>query len=133
MTQWQKKSGWLRKFRHAFRGIRIASRGQNSFLVHIPVACFVLAVAAQLHVSTTEWCMLVLCVTLVISAELFNTAMEHLAKAITTEFNPRVRDALDISSAAVLIAALGASVVGALIFWLRYGVENGWWINSTIN
>ena len=133
MSQRKRMSRWSQKFRHAFRGLRIGSRGQDSFLVHIPVACFVLAAAAQLHVNTVPWCILVLCIVIVISAELFNTAIEHLAKAITDEFNPHIRDALDIASAAVLVMALGASVVGALILWRYFGVEMGWWTLSMID
>ena len=119
-------STWSKKFRHAFRGLRIGSRGQNSFLVHIPVACFVLAAAIQLHVSPLEWCILVLCIASVIGAELFNTAIEHLAKAVTKEFNPHVRDALDIASAAVLVVSLGAAVIGILVLGFRIGVMLGW-------
>jgi diacylglycerol kinase len=44
-----------------------------------------------------------------------NTAIEHLARAVTREPNPEVRDALDVASAAVLMAALGAAVVGAML------------------
>ncbi|MCA9212564.1 MAG: diacylglycerol kinase family protein [Planctomycetales bacterium] len=126
-------SKWSQKFLHAFRGLRIGSRGQDSFLVHIPVACFVLAAAAQLHVNTISWCILVLCIVTVLSAELFNTAIELLAKAITDEFNPHIRDALDIASAAVLVIALGAAVVGALILGTHFGVEMGWWTLTIID
>jgi diacylglycerol kinase len=126
-------NGWSKKFQRAFRGIRVGGRGQNSFLVHVPVACFVLAAAAQLHVSSLEWCVLVLCITLVFAAELFNTAIEHLAKAWTSEFNPHIRDSLDIASAAVLITAVGAMVIGALILGLRIGVMMGWWTLTVIN
>ena len=133
MTQRMKRSSWSQKFKHAFRGLRIGSRGQDSFLVHIPVACFVLAAAAQLHVNTISWCILVLCIVTVISAELFNTAIEHLAKAITEDFNPHIRDALDIASAAVLVVALGAAVVGALILGTQVGVEMGWWTQTIID
>jgi diacylglycerol kinase len=133
MNQKQIAEGWSKKFQRAFRGIRVGGRGQNSFLVHIPVACFVLAAAAQLHVSTLEWCALVLCIATVITAELFNTAIEHLAKSITSELDPHIRDALDIGSAAVLIASVGAAVVGALILGLRIGVMLGWWSLTVIN
>ena len=119
-------STWSTKFRHAFRGLRIGSKGQNSFLVHIPVACFVLAAAVQLHVSPLEWCILALCITVVIAAELFNTAIEHLAKAVTSEFNSHVRDSLDIASAAVLVMSLGAAVIGVLVLGFRIGVMLGW-------
>ena len=108
-----RKPGWSQKFLCAFRGLRVGSQGQSSFFVHLPVACFVLAAAAQLHVTPIEWCILVLCISSVLAAELFNCGLETIARAITQEHNPHIRDALDISAAAVLVTALGAIVVGA--------------------
>lgn len=127
MTYIEKNNGWSQKFLCAFRGLRVGSRGQTSFFVHLPMACFVLAAAAQLQVTTVEWCLLVICITLVLAAELFNCALETLARAVTTEFNEQVRDALDISAAAVLVTALGSVVVGGLILGLRLGAYFGFW------
>jgi diacylglycerol kinase len=118
---------WAAKFLCAFRGLRVGSRGQSSFFVHLPMACFVLAAAAQLRVSTVEWCLLVLCITIVLSAELLNAALETLAQTITQDYHPQIRDALDIAAAAVLVAALGSVVVGGLILGFRLGVYVGWW------
>ena len=53
---------------------------------------------------------------MVLVAEMLNTAMEVLAKAVDPDVNPHVRDALDIGSAAVLLAAAGAVVVGGIVF-----------------
>ena len=50
-----------------------------------------------------------------ISAELLNTAIERLARAITRKYHPEIRDALDVSSAAVLIIAIGAVLLAMLI------------------
>jgi diacylglycerol kinase len=80
-----------------------------------------------LRVTTIEWCVIVLCITVVLSAELFNAALETIAKAVTAEYDPRVRDALDIAAAAVLVAALGSVVIGGLILGFRFGVYVGWW------
>ena len=64
---------------------------------------------------------------MVLAAEMFNSALESLARAITDRPHPLVRDALDIASAAVLVTALGAAAVGLLIFLHRAGVLLGWW------
>ena len=68
-----------------------------------------------LGISRTEWCLLILCIALVMTAELFNSALEQLAKAITKEEDPHVRNGLDIASGAVLVAAIGAAVIGLLV------------------
>ncbi|NQU23523.1 MAG: diacylglycerol kinase family protein, partial [Candidatus Nealsonbacteria bacterium] len=52
----------------------------------------------------------------VFCAEMFNSALESLAKAITDQFDPHVRTALNVGSAAVLVASIGAAIVGAIIF-----------------
>ena len=108
------RPSWLRKFACAFRGIAVGIREQNSFYVHFPVTAAVLAAAWWLEVSRTEWCLLLLCIAGVVTCELFNSAIEHLAKAITREENPHLRDALDAASGAVLVAAMAAAGVGCL-------------------
>lgn len=108
--------GWIRKFAEAFRGIRIGVRGQSSFLIHLPTACLVLVGAAWFQLSLGSWSLLILCIGLVISAELFNSAIEVLAKRVTEEEDPLIADCLHIASGAVLVTSLAATVVGALVF-----------------
>ncbi len=111
---------WATKFKHAFRGVRAGVWGQSSFLVHLPVAVVVVLSAAWLRCSLCEWGLLLLCITCVVAFELFNSSVECLARAISTERNAELADALDIASGAVLIAALGASLVGLLILGNRF-------------
>ncbi len=106
---------WLRKFSNALRGIRVGMFGQSSFAIHLPAAVVVLVVGMVCNVTWPEWYVLILCITIVLAAELFNTALEKLAKAITREQHPEIRDALDIASGAVLVTAIGAAVVGVLV------------------
>ena len=110
-----KSRSWSRKFRDAFRGMAIGVRGQSSFLIHVFCAVAVVVVAALADVSAWQWCTLLLCVVIVLVAEMFNTSLETMAKAVDTEFHPRLRDALDIASGAVLLAAIGAVVVGSIV------------------
>lgn len=106
---------WAWKFACALRGIAVGMRGQSSFYVHLPAAALVLLAGMWLDVSRLEWLLLVLCVTAVLAAELFNSALEHLSRAVTRQEHPEVRDALDIASGAVLLTAIGAAVVGVLV------------------
>jgi diacylglycerol kinase len=88
---------------------------QASFGVHLAAAVLVVATAAWLQVSRVEWCLLLLCIASVFTAELFNSALESLAKAVDQQHNEHLRDALDIASGAVLVAAMGAAAVGATV------------------
>ena len=107
---------WKSKFGYAFRGLRRAFRTQHSFAIHLLIACLVVAAAAVLRVTTIEWGLIVAAIGMVLVAETFNTAIESLARAVHMQFHPRLRDALDIASAAVLLAAGTAVVIGICIF-----------------
>lgn len=91
-------------------------RTQSSFAVHLLVASGVVAAAAVLRVTPSEWGLLVFAIGIVLVAETFNTAIESLARAVDTDFHPRIRDALDMASAAVLVAALTAVAIGCVVF-----------------
>ena len=114
-------AGWISKFRCALRGmgIGILDGGrrpwQNSFLIHLPAATLVLLAAGYRRIDAASVGVLILCIGLVITAELFNSSLERLARAITDQENPHVRDALDIAGGAVLLASLVAASAGA---WL---------------
>ncbi len=60
-----------------------------------------------------------LCIGGVLTAEMINSAMEYLAKAIDEKYNPHLGDALDTGSAAVLFASLAAAAVGAIVLISR--------------
>lgn len=111
---------WYQKFRCAFRGLRLGIRGQSSFVVHFAAAALTILAAALLRIDRTQWCVLMLCITIVLTAEMFNSALEHLARAVDRPDNQHLGSALDIGSAAVLTASIGASLVGALIFAVRF-------------
>ena len=107
---------WKNKFRDALRGLQRALRTQSSFAVHLLIACIAVVAAALLRVTTVEWGLLIAAIGMVMVAEILNTAIESLARAVDTQFHPRLRDALDIASAAVLIAAGTAVLIGLCIF-----------------
>ena len=110
---------WLAKFANAFRGIYLGVRGQHSFAVHFVCTVLVVLLAVVLRVGLSEWCLLILCISSVLVAEMFNSALETTARAIDTRFNPHLADGLNIASAAVLVCSIGAVIVGSLIFGNR--------------
>ncbi len=110
---------WRQKFAHASRGLNRAIRTQNSFAVHMAIGGVAVGAAGLLRVTAVEWAVLAVTIGLVLVTETVNTAVESLARAVDTGFHPRLRDALDIASAAVLLAAATAVAVGLAIFGPR--------------
>lgn len=110
---------WLGKFADAFRGLFEAVRTQSSFAAHISVAVAAVALAAWLDISPGEWCLVALAIGLVIMAEVFNTAVEALARAVGRYPDDDLRDALDHASGGVLVAVLTAVVIGLIVLGPR--------------
>lgn len=106
---------WITKFRVAFAGLVWALRDQASFYVHLSVAAAVIVVAALLRLQSWQWVGLMIAIGLVLTAELFNTAIELFVAIIHPARDPRVGRVLDVAAAAVLMASLTAVTVGLLI------------------
>ena len=93
----------------------------------ILAAATVIACAAVWRVTALEWCLLVGAIGIVCVAELFNTAIESLARAIAIGHHPRIRDALDVASGAVLLSAIVAALIGGIVFVPRASAWLGLW------
>jgi len=106
----------LNSFAHALRGMGLLVRTQPNARVHLLAAGLVCSAGLYCGLSRTEWLWIVAAIALVWGAEAFNTALEQLADTVHPERNPGIGRAKDAAAAAVLIAALGAVVIGALVF-----------------
>lgn len=118
---------WIDKFSDAFRGVGYGVCGQSSFTVHFFFTVAVIVAGLWFQITRVEWCILVLCITVVLAAEMFNSALESVGRAIDTQLNPDLGQGLDTSSAAVLLASAGAAVTGAIVFGYHCGVLLQWW------
>ena len=112
----KKRRPWRDKFREAFRGVKRGVRGHSSFSVHFFFAAVALTAAAALGCDYREWCLVVGCVGLVFTAELFNSAVETRFRGLEPEARDRVYGCLDIAAGAVLVAGLTSAAIGAVIF-----------------
>lgn len=98
-----------------------------SFFVHFFFTALVIAAGIVLRVSRLEWCLLILCIGLVLTAEMLNTALEWMVRAMTDQYKSELHDALDMGSGGVLLASITAVLVGLVIFVHRLGVLLDWW------
>lgn len=117
---------WRTKFGAAFRGLKYGIRGHSSFFVHFFFAALVLAAALALQCTVHDWAILVLCIGLVLTAELFNSALETLFHGLEERVKTRNHRALNIAAGAVLVASLTAAAVGLIVFLHRLAVLLDW-------
>ncbi len=116
---------WREKFGDAFRGMKLGIRGHSSFFVHFFFAALVLAAAIVMRCDLLEWCVLIGCIGLVLTAELFNSALETLFHGLDATTKERIHGCLDIAAGAVLMASATALVIGTIVFLGRLGTMLG--------
>ena len=78
-----------------------------------------MAAGLALSCEPVEWCILLGCIGMVLTAELFNSTVENIYHGLEETAKPRVRPCLDIAAGAVLIASLTAAVIGSIVFLNR--------------
>ena len=113
---------WRRRvasFGHAVRGVGAALRSEVHLQFHALATVVVLGLGFYYGITRLEWALVVLAIAGVWTAELVNTAIEALTDLASPEYHPLAGKAKDVAAGAVLLAALGALVVGTLVFGPR--------------
>lgn len=106
----------VKSFKYAFQGIFLLLKSQPNSWFHSLATVIVILLGLYLKITRAEWCLLILTIIFVWMAETFNTAIEFLCDTITCENHPLIEKAKDLAAGAVLITAIGAIVMGGLIF-----------------
>ncbi len=106
----------IRSFGYAFKGVAYATKTQLNFRIHLGATAIAAAMGLFFHISAPEWLWVVLCITVVLVAEIFNTMIEALTDMISPGYNEKAGHIKDMSAGAVVIAAAFALVVGLVVF-----------------
>ena len=106
----------MKSFANALQGVAFLISSQPHARIHLVSTLTVIAGALFLNLEGLEWCLLIVAIMAVWVAEGMNTALEALADAVCPEHHPLVGRAKDVAAAAVLFAALGAVIIGLLVF-----------------
>ncbi|MCR6513490.1 MAG: diacylglycerol kinase [Clostridium chrysemydis] len=114
-------------FNHAIDGVIYTVRTQRNMKIHMIATLLILASCLFFDVSKIEFLILAVTITMVIGAEMINTAIEAVVDMNTNYYHPLAKIAKNVAAGAVLLTAVNALVVGYLIFWdklsnLSYGV-----------
>ncbi|NMM61941.1 phosphatase PAP2 family protein [Clostridium sp. P21] len=112
----------LDSFNYAIEGIIYAVRTQRNMKIHMISALLVLTACFFYDLTKIELLAITITISMVIMAELMNTAIEFAVDATTNYYHPLVKLAKNVAAGGVLVAAINAVVVGYIIFWdkLKY-------------
>lgn len=107
---------FVNSFVYAWHGLVYAVRTQRNARVHMLLASIAIVLGIMLSISTVEWAMVFIAITLVFIAEMFNTVAEACVDLATREYHPLARIAKDVAAGAVLLNAMLSVLIGALVF-----------------
>jgi diacylglycerol kinase len=112
-----KKQNFSNTFKNARKGMRLTLKSERNIRVHFFVAILVLIAAFCLDFSITKFCIIILAVAAVISAEMMNSAIEFSLDAIFhNKYSRMVGMAKDIAAGAVMVVTISAVIIGVLLF-----------------
>ena len=100
----------MKKFADAFNGLKIAFR-HKAVMIQLVLGIMAIIGGMIIRLDYYEWLAFIVCIVLVISSEIFNTAVEKIGDYLNTQKDERIKIIKDLSSAAVLTSSLGALAV----------------------
>ena len=106
----------INSFKYAIEGIISSFKTERNMKIHVLAMIVVIALGLFFKLNKGEWCFIIIAIASVISAELFNTAIETVVDMVSPERNPKAKLAKDIAAGAVLVVAIGAAIIGFIIF-----------------
>lgn len=104
-------------FKNAWAGLMWSFRVHPNFRIHFSISVLVLLLSWFFQISRLELIIIIFTIILGLSAEMINTSIESMTDLITKEWREEARIAKDVSAGMTLLVAIGASIVGFLIFF----------------
>jgi len=120
-----RRSHWRQRLIEAESGLRIGLRTDSTLFVHLFIVSGILAAGLVLQLGLVQWALLVLAITMVLSAELFHQLLRVLWNGAGRYLPPDLRNVVRIGTAAVVLSSVGAVVVLILVFAQRISQIRG--------
>ena len=106
----------MNSFKYALEGITNSFKSERNMRIHVVIMILVILAGIILKINKIEWMICILLFSIVVSGELFNTAIETIVDMVMPEQNEKAKIAKDVSAGAVLVLAIGAAIIGLIIF-----------------
>ncbi|MBT9164501.1 MAG: Undecaprenol kinase [candidate division WS2 bacterium] len=109
----------LVSFKHAIAGFKEAFEKEKNVRIQLFFGLVAIILGIGFRITFVEWTILLLVISMVITSELFNTALERTLDLIDSNPNGTIKIAKDVAAGAVIFTAVIALIIGLLIFLPR--------------
>ena len=106
----------FRSVKHAIHGIWLVFRYEQNFRIHCVAALCVIGALIIFQPPKQEALLVIIVIISILVLEIINSVLERLIDVLKPRLHHQVKIIKDMMAAMVLIASIGAVVVGALVF-----------------
>lgn len=114
-----KKKGFKRfvmSFKNSWDGLAYAYKNEQSLWIHGVCTVFAVLLGLVLKLSFVEWAIVLIALSVTLSMELLNTAIEATVDLITLEIHPLAKIAKDCGSAATFVTSMISVIISLIIY-----------------
>lgn len=126
---YKKSKNLIDSFNYAIKGLIYAFKTQRNMKIHISISIVVLLASLFMDLKKNEIILLFVTISLVIAAELLNTAVEAVVDILCKDYHPKAEVAKNVAAGSVLVTSINAIFVGYLLFFERLNIS----VNNIIN
>ena len=105
-----------KSFGHSLTGLKYVVRYERNARIHLVFAILALLLGLELRVTDAQLAAIFFAILIVFLAEIINTAFEKTLDLVSPEHHPQVKLVKDMAAGAVLVAAVGATIIGIMIY-----------------
>ncbi|SHG45218.1 diacylglycerol kinase (ATP) [Chryseobacterium oranimense] len=106
-----------RSFLNAFRGVFLMLKTERNFQIEVAAFFINLMLIFYFKLSAVDTVLILMASAGVLSAEIFNTAIERICDIIQPDFDKRIGFIKDISAGAVLLMTIASIITGIIVYW----------------
>lgn len=106
-------------FSCAWEGIAYAFSSQRNLKIHLCFAVVAVILGFLLNISEAGWLAVIVCIALVMTLEIVNTAIESVVDLVSPEWQILAKRAKDCAAGAVYLAAFASVVVACIVYLPR--------------
>ncbi len=103
-------------FKNACAGVMWALSTQPNYVIHAFLSSIAIVGGFYFHIMYSEWLTIIVLITIGLSIETINTAIEVTTDAISKEQRLDIKIAKDLSAGAMLLFSIGACIIVSIIF-----------------
>ncbi len=116
MTKYKTQS-FRNTFRNARKGMRLSLKSERNIRIHLFAGTLAIITGFYLKFSLLRFCLVFIIISMVISAEMMNSAIEFTLDSVYhNKYSKMVGMAKDIAAGAVMVITIAAIMVGVLLY-----------------